>query len=119
MMRHLQGRSYPMDCDFESAYAREAWERGGGANADGLARQIQAIQASGDRTSALRKIIAPTVVVHGDRDPIVHPSGGRATADAIPGARHISLSGMGHHLAPALIDTYVDLIISNAQGVRA
>ena len=48
--------------------------------------------------------------MHGDRDLIVHPSGGRATADAIPGARHITIPGMGHHLAPGLLDRLVELV---------
>jgi pimeloyl-ACP methyl ester carboxylesterase len=49
-------------------------------------------------------------VVHGDRDLIVHPSGGMATAAAIPGARHVTIPGMGHHLAPGVLDQLVELI---------
>ena len=74
-----------------------------------MPRQISAIQASGDRTDELRRITAPTLVVHGRRDRMVHPSGGRATAAAIPGARHVEIPGMGHHLAPGVVDRLVEL----------
>jgi pimeloyl-ACP methyl ester carboxylesterase len=117
---HLAGLDYPLDETVETAYARRVWERAGGrSSAAGTARQIQAIHASGDRTEQLRRITAATLVVHGDRDLIVHPSGGRATADAIPGARHISIPGMGHHLAPDLIPLLIDMIAEHrTQGVR-
>src|SRR5664279_1814372 len=113
MTAHLAGRRYPFDETVEVAYALGVWDRAAETRdsaAARMARQIQAIQASGDRTTQLRRITTPTLVIHGDRDLIVHPSGGRATADAIPGARHVTISGMGHHLAPALNDRLVALI---------
>ena len=58
-----------------------------GRNPAGSGRQLAAIIASGDRTERLRSISAPTVVIHGTKDRLVRPSGGRATAKAIPGAR--------------------------------
>jgi pimeloyl-ACP methyl ester carboxylesterase len=64
----------------------------------GTGRQLAAILASGDRTAALRTISAPTLVIHGSRDRLVTPSGGRATARAIPGARMLTIPGMGHDL---------------------
>jgi len=81
-----------------------------------VARQINAILKSGDRTAELRNVITPTLVVHGDRDRIVHPSGGRATAAAICGARHVGIAGMGHDLAPAVTGRLVDLIAEHAQA---
>ena len=70
----------------------------------------------------LARITAPTLVVHGDRDLMVHPTGGRATADAIPGARHVEVAGMGHHLAPGVVDRLVelttDLVQNTAGGTR-
>lgn len=69
-----------------------------------------------DRTAELRNVTAPTLVIHGDRDLIVHPSGGRATAAAIPGARHISIAGMGHGLAPAVTGRLVDLVTQHARA---
>ncbi|WP_166969235.1 alpha/beta fold hydrolase [Brevibacterium atlanticum] len=115
MTRHLSGRDYAIDPHFERSYAVEAWARDGGANPDGLARQIQAIQASGDRTAELGRISAPTLVVHGDRDVMVHPSGGRATAAAIADAQYVTIPGMGHHLAPGLVDHLLDLIAANVK----
>jgi pimeloyl-ACP methyl ester carboxylesterase len=113
---HLAGRGYPMDEAAETAYAERVWDRGASSGAGApVARQIQAIQASGDRTWQVRRITAPTLVVHGDRDLIVHPSGGRATADAIAGARHVSIPGMGHHLAPGLLDRLADLITEHTR----
>lgn len=117
---HLAGRGYPIDEAAESAYAEGAWDRGASSGAGApIARQIQAIQASGDRTEQVRRITAPTLVVHGDRDLIVHPSGGRATAEAVAGARHLSIAGMGHHLAPGLLDRLVDLITEHTREAVA
>jgi pimeloyl-ACP methyl ester carboxylesterase len=68
----------------------------------GVARQLVAIAASGNRTAALRSVLIPTLVVHGADDPLVNVSGGRATARAIPGAQLLVLDGMGHDLPRAL-----------------
>jgi pimeloyl-ACP methyl ester carboxylesterase len=117
---HLAGRGYPPDEAVETAYAGGVWDRSAGDDSGApIARQIQAIQASGDRTAQLRRITAPTLVVHGDRDLIVHPSGGRATAQAVAGARHVSIMGMGHHLAPGLLDRLVDLITDHSREAVA
>ena len=64
----------------------------------GVARQLLAIIASGDRTASLRSVNVPTLVLHGADDPLVNVSGGRATADAIPGAELVIFDGMGHDL---------------------
>ena len=64
----------------------------------GVARQLAAIFRSGDRTAQLRHVRRPTLVIHGDRDRMVHPTGGAATARAIPGARLETIAGMGHDL---------------------
>ncbi|HWH94518.1 MAG TPA: alpha/beta hydrolase [Baekduia sp.] len=69
-----------------------------GASPAGTARQLGAIIASGDRRRELRAVQAPTLVIHGDADKLVSPSGGRATAKAIDGARLITIPGMGHDL---------------------
>lgn len=63
----------------------------------------------------LRGITAPTLVIRGDRDLMVHPSGDRATAATIPGARHLTITGMGHDLAPVAIGTLAGLIVSHAR----
>jgi pimeloyl-ACP methyl ester carboxylesterase len=81
-------------------------------------RQLAAILASGDRTRALRAIAAPTLVIHGDADPLVTLSGGRATARAIPGARLMVVSGMGHGLPERLWPLLVDAIAEHVHGAE-
>jgi pimeloyl-ACP methyl ester carboxylesterase len=77
-------------------------------NPQGFARQFAAINAQPDRTQALGNVRVPTLVIHGAADPLVTPSGGQATADAIPGAQLKLLPGMGHDLPPELFDELVD-----------
>jgi pimeloyl-ACP methyl ester carboxylesterase len=80
----------------------------------GPGRQLAAIIASGDRTSELRDIQAPTLVLHGTADPLVRPSGGRATARAISGAKLKTIRGMGHDLPRAAWPEIVEAIVQNA-----
>jgi pimeloyl-ACP methyl ester carboxylesterase len=59
---------------------------------------MAAIMASGNRTEALRSVMVPTLVIHGDADPLIRVEAGRATADAVPGATLLLIPGMGHDL---------------------
>ena len=79
-------------------------------------RQLGAILASGDRTSQLRRINKPTLVIHGTRDRMVRKSGGRATARAIPGARLEMIEGMGHDLPVGAWAALIELISSHARA---
>jgi pimeloyl-ACP methyl ester carboxylesterase len=83
-------------------------------DAAGPGRQLAAILASGDRTAQLRKIVAPTLVVHGSADPLVRPSGGRATARAIKGSKLMKVPGMGHDLPRAIWTQLIGAIAENA-----
>ena len=85
-----------------------------GASSAGLARQMAAIIESGSRVADLRKIKAPTLVIHGTKDLLVRPSGGKATARAIPGARLLRIEGMGHDLPRGAWPRIIDAIESNA-----
>ena len=85
-----------------------------GLNPAGSMRQLAAIIASGDRTPLLRAIVAPTVVIHGTKDKLVPPSGGRATARAIPGARLVLIEGMGHDLPRSAWPRMLDALVDNA-----
>lgn len=76
----------------------------------GVARQLAAVWASGDRSVALREVRVPTVVLHGRDDPLAHVSGGEATARLIPGAELTVFDGMGHDLPEALWPAIVDRI---------
>ena len=100
-------------------YAEQAWERGGGLrNNVGTARQIGAIINSGDRTAELGRVRCPTLVIHGDRDLMVATSGGYASAAAIGGARLVILPGMGHDIAPGLVNILIDLIAGHVRSCR-
>lgn len=103
------------DADAERIRARAArvWERG--LHPEGMARQLVAILASGSRKAALRDVRTPTLVVHGEADPLVPFAGGRDTADAIPGAELIAVPGMGHDLPPAFWPRLVDAVARNAE----
>ena len=81
----------------------------------GFMRQMAAIIADGDRRDMLARVTAPTLVVHGDGDPLVPVDGGRDTAANIAGARLEIIPGMGHDLPLALVDTLADLIADHAQ----
>jgi pimeloyl-ACP methyl ester carboxylesterase len=85
-----------------------------GVSADGFARQLGAIFASGRRVRALRRITAPALIIHGTADRLIAPSGGRATARAIRGAQLLLLPGMGHDLPRELWPVLTDAIVSNA-----
>ena len=115
MLGHLASTTYPPNEADEVTYARSVWTRGAGpTNYQGVGRQISAIQKSGDRTPELGRISAPTLVLHGDQDLMVNPTGGIATAAAIPGSRHLTIPGMRHHLAPQLAPQLVELIADHA-----
>jgi pimeloyl-ACP methyl ester carboxylesterase len=81
----------------------------------GMARQLVGIMASPDRTDGLKGVKAPTVVIHGEADTLVTPSGGKATAEAIPGAKLVMVPNMGHNLPEQAVPTVVDAIVENAQ----
>lgn len=83
----------------------------------GVARQLAAIVASGDRTELLSTIHAPALVIHGTADRLIAPSGGRATAAAIPGSQLMMIEGMGHDLPRAAWPEIVSAIVQNAERV--
>jgi len=84
-------------------------------DAAGTARQMMAIAASPDRTFDLGGVTAPTLVVHGLLDPLVTPSGGIATARAIPGARLVMYPDMAHDLPKPRWDELIEEIVENAR----
>ena len=71
---------------------------------------MMAILKQPNRSARLRSLHVPALVIHGLADKMVHVSGGRATAAAIPGAELLLIDGMGHDLPPALFETYVAAI---------
>lgn len=85
----------------------------------GTVNQLLAVVASGDRRRMLRRIGAPTLVLHGDADPLVPLAAGRDTARNIPGARLQVIEGMGHDLAPGLWPILVDAIAAHCANAAA
>ncbi len=106
--RHISSHGFPFDEGWVREKAGIAWDRD--PTSDGVTRQLAGIFASGDRTAELRQIDVPTLVIHGDRDRMVHPTGGAATVRAVPGARLETIAGMGHDLPAGAWDRILDLI---------
>ena len=96
-----------------ASYAGRSYDRG--HSSAGVARQLHAIMASGDRTKALHRLDLPATVIHGDSDHLVRPAGGRATAKAIPGARLRMIEGMGHDLPRPLWPEFAEEIAATAE----
>jgi pimeloyl-ACP methyl ester carboxylesterase len=95
VFRTIGSPGYPLDEAWLREVGRRAFHRGN-ADAGAVPRQLSAINASGDRRTGLAGVRVPTLVIHGDADPLVRPAGGRATAAAVPGARLVTYPGMGH-----------------------
>jgi pimeloyl-ACP methyl ester carboxylesterase len=111
--RRLSSPGYPFDEGRLRRVITLGWDRcffplGG-------QRQLAAVMTSSDRTAALGEVRAPTLVLHGEADPIVHKSGGEALARAIAGAELRILPGMAHDLPEALWPQLVDAITANAR----
>ena len=100
-----------------AANAGEAFDRS--FDPDGQTRQAKAAMASGSRTEALRTVGVPTLVLHGDADTLIDQSGGRRTAEAIPGARFVLIEGLGHDYPPQYWDQWVELVTAHTHGVPA
>jgi pimeloyl-ACP methyl ester carboxylesterase len=90
----------------EMAYA--TYDRG--ICPSGTLRQMMAVLTQPDRSQRLHGLRVPALVIHGLADKMVHVSGGRATAAAIPGAELLLVDGLGHDLPPALFETFVEAI---------
>jgi pimeloyl-ACP methyl ester carboxylesterase len=97
---------------FDEDHARRLQERSAERNPDpdGVGRQMAAVMASGPRAAALELLRVPTLVIHGDADPLVDVSGGRRTAELVAGAKYEEIAGMGHELPPAVWPRVVALI---------
>jgi pimeloyl-ACP methyl ester carboxylesterase len=103
---------YPVEPEEVRARAEETFDRG--VSASGVMRQMLAILNQPDRSAALARLRVPAAVVHGASDKMVHVSGGRATARAIPGAELLVVDGMGHDMPHDLFETLTDIIVRTA-----
>jgi pimeloyl-ACP methyl ester carboxylesterase len=107
--------NHPRDPEQEREFREvlgATWDRG--HHSAGVARQLHAITSSGDRRRTLHDVRAPTLVIHGDADPLVRPIAGRSVARAIQGAELRVFPGMGHDMPPALFGEIADAIAANA-----
>lgn len=112
MWRVIGSPAYPFDVELESERAAAAYDRS--HDGEGVTRQLGAIVLASDRTAALGSVTVPTLVIHGAADPLIDPSGGEATAKAIPGAQLLMVDGMGHDLPAELDDRLLAAIEANA-----
>jgi pimeloyl-ACP methyl ester carboxylesterase len=113
----LRAGSFPEDEALDRSRAERTFERG--LNPAGVGRQLRAILASGSRKERLRAVKAPTLVIHGTVDPLVHPMGGKDTAASIPGAKLLLVEGMGHALPIPMWPQLIDAIATHAHGAAA
>jgi pimeloyl-ACP methyl ester carboxylesterase len=104
----------PKYFDEESFRQTAALSYDRGINRAGSGRQLAAVVADRNRAKRLRGITAPTLVIQGKNDKLATPSGGKAVARAIRGARLMMIDGMGHDLPRALWPQFIDAIVANA-----
>ncbi|MBU2648170.1 alpha/beta fold hydrolase [bacterium] len=108
----LAGPGYPINEEQIRIRAAKVFDRK--FNPAGYARQYAAILASGDRTEQLRCLTIPTLIIHGDGDPLVPYAAGLATLKAIPGAKMETIKGMGHDLPPEAWKQIINAIAVHA-----
>ena len=108
----LSGPKFPVNETRVRKLAGQSHDRG--LNSDGFARQFAAIIASGSRKEMLRSVTVPTLVFHGDADPLVPVECGIDTANAIPGVKLVIVKGMGHALPKVLWPQMIDAIVRHA-----
>jgi pimeloyl-ACP methyl ester carboxylesterase len=96
LFKLIFGTGLPFDVEFHKTVFARTYDRS--FCPEGTGRQYLAIMVQKDRTPELRKLQVPSLIIHGDEDPLVPITGGKATADAIPGAEFMIVKGMGHVL---------------------
>ena len=108
MWKLIGSPGFPVDDAKVRSRAEETFDRG--VSASGVMRQMLAILNQPNRSRALASLRIPAAVVHGSADKMVHVSGGRATAQAIPGAELLVIDGMGHDMPVDLFETLTAVI---------
>jgi len=117
LFEHIGSRGFDKDEDAFLEMLGAMHDRGHSPGSS--SRQLAAILTAGNRTAELRHITAPTLVIHGTADRLIRPSGGRATARAIPGAHLLTIEGMGHDLPRGAWPQIIDAIVENAARAAA
>ncbi len=104
----------------EGTWSEEEWAKFSGDNFDrsppqgGGARQYAALESSGDREPLLAELTVPTLVIHGGKDTLIAPSGGKRTAEVIPNATYLEIEDMGHDLPITEWPQIVSVVTSHA-----
>ncbi len=114
--RAIHGRGFPFPEEAVADRSGRAYDRG--FHPRGAERQGVAIMATGNFEPLLVRVRAPTLVIHGDLDPLVPLAGGKATAAAIAHARLEIIEGMGHFLHEAHYPVFADWIAELAESRR-
>lgn len=109
----LHGPKYP----FPEQFIRERSEKVFIRNfyPAGLARQYAAILGSGSRNRYLKNLHIPTLVIHGNADPLIPFDAGKDTANSIPGATLLIIDGMGHTIPDEVAPQIIDAIVENTK----
>ena len=108
----LRAGHFPLDEARDLTRAGQNFARG--LNPAGVARQLTAILASGSRKQALSAVKVPTLVIHGDVDPLVPLACGLDTHQSVPGAKLLVIKGMGHALPISMWPQIIDAISAHA-----
>jgi pimeloyl-ACP methyl ester carboxylesterase len=111
--RVISSPGFPFDVDLMTRRAAAAYDRN--YCPEGTGRQMAAILASSDRTEGLGRVKLPFLVIHGEEDPLVTVSGGKATAAAVSGSKLILIPGMGHDLPEGAWDQIIGAIVANTE----
>ncbi|MFW9863586.1 MAG: alpha/beta fold hydrolase [Candidatus Thorarchaeota archaeon] len=107
----LHGPHYPLDEDYVRNYSEISYDRC--YNPQGFTRQLAAVLASGSRNEELGKVKIPTLVIHGDADPLVPVEGGKDTAKSIPNADLLIIEGMGHSFPTEVVPQILQAILKH------
>lgn len=113
----ILGGTLPQGDELLADMFRQSWERG--LYPRGILQQFTGIMATGGFGRLLRRVEAPTTVIHGSHDPLIRPAGGKFSARAIPGAQLEIIRGMGHDLPEVVLPQIAGLIRDNARRQRA
>ena len=114
MLRTIGSPGYPTPEQDLRAFVIRALKRS--VYPPGFVRQLMAVLAHGSRVALLKTIRVPTLVLHGEADPLVPVEGGRDTARHIPGAKLITIPGWGHDLPAALVPQLVDAVATHCEA---
>ena len=115
LVRAVGGAAAEGPDDYLREIAGRMFDRG--INNDGMRRQVCAVYAASDRRSALRGVTAPTHVIHGVEDPLIHSEASKEIAVAVPNATYQTIEGMGHGILKPAWSQLVKLIIRHIQEV--